>query len=67
MVKCGSFEVFILSPLFSLIICVYLVLPKQICEMLYDILGAANDTFFFFNLKILMTSGTKSLLFLKYC
>ena len=51
MVKCRSFEVFILSPLFLLIICVYLVLPKQICEMLYDILDAANDTFFFFNLQ----------------
>ena len=52
MVKCRSFEVFILSPLFLLIICVYLVLPKQICEMLYDILDAANDTFFFLICKI---------------
>ena len=47
MVKCGSFEVVILSPLFLLIICVYLVLPKQICEILYDILGAANDIYIF--------------------
>ena len=52
MVKCRSFEVFILSPLFLLIISVYLVLPKQICEMLYDILDAANDTFFFLICKI---------------
>lgn len=65
MVKCVSFEVCILSPLFLLLICVYLVLPKQICEMLYDILGAANDTFFF-NLQNLMTSVSKSLPFLRY-